>query len=175
MTKRLGIFVDRRTMSSANQLAALIKCRDVAESRGHEVGFIFPTDIAKIPKVDALFIRARTDPMNITYVAARIAELNDIPVIDDSLSIQTCADKINMYSHLDKHNVPIPKTIFLSKKDITVENAEKLFNDLGTPLIIKEPSTSFSARVEKVNNVEEFFNISKRFIKLSDWICLAIN
>ena len=168
--KRLGIFVDRRTMSSANQLAALIRCRDVAESRGHEVDFIFPTDIAKIPKVDALFIRARTDPMNVTYVASRIAELNDIPVVDDSLSIQICADKVNMYSHLEKANVPIPKTIFLSKKDITVENAEKLFKDLGVPLIIKEPSTSFSARVEKVNNIDEFFNISKRFIKMSDWI-----
>ena len=168
--KRLGIFVDRKTMSSSRHITSLLRCRDVAESRGHEVDFIFPTDIAKIPKVDALFIRARTDPMNVTYVAARIAELNEIPVIDDSLSIQICADKVNMYSHLERSNVPIPKTIFLSKKDITVENAEKLFNDLGTPLIIKEPSTSFSARVEKVNDIDEFFNISKRFIKMSDWI-----
>jgi glutathione synthase/RimK-type ligase-like ATP-grasp enzyme len=168
--KRLGIFVDRRTMSSARQIASLLKCRDIAESRNYEVDFIFPVDIDKIPKVDALFIRARTDPMNITYVASRIAELNGIPVIDDSRSIQICADKINMYSHLDKNKVSIPKTVFLSKKDITVENAESLFRDYGTPLIIKEPSTSFSARVEMVKNVDEFFNISKRFIKLSDWV-----
>ena len=37
---------------------------------GHDVDFIFPVDINKIPKMDALFIRARTDPMNVTYVAA---------------------------------------------------------------------------------------------------------
>jgi len=168
--KRLGIFVDRKTMSSSRQIASLLKCRDVAESRDYEVDFIFPVDVAKIPKVDALFIRARTDPMNITYIAARIAEFNNIPVIDDSKSIQICADKVNMYSHLENNGVPIPKTVFLSKSDITKDCVDELFKDFGTPLIIKEPSTSFSARVEMVKTPEEFFNISKRFIKMSDWI-----
>ena len=71
---RLGIFVDRKTLSNSEQLNALIRCRDVAEKMGHDVDFIFPVDINKIPKMDALFIRARTDPMNVTYVAARMAE-----------------------------------------------------------------------------------------------------
>ena len=59
---QLGIFVDRETLSNSEQLNALIRCRDVAEGMGHDVDFIFPVDISKIPKVDALFIRARTDP-----------------------------------------------------------------------------------------------------------------
>ena len=80
---RLGIFVDRRTLSNSDQLNALIRCRDVAEEMGHDAEFLFPVDIAKIPRMDALFIRARTDPMNITYVASRTAELHGIPVIDD--------------------------------------------------------------------------------------------
>ena len=95
---RLGIFVDRKTLSNAEQLNALIHCRDVAEGLGHDAEFLFPVDINKIPKMDALFIRARTDPMNITYVAARMAEFHGIPVIDDANSIQICGDKINMYS-----------------------------------------------------------------------------
>jgi hypothetical protein len=39
---RLGIFVDRKTLASAEQLTALIHCRDVAEGMGHDVDFIFP-------------------------------------------------------------------------------------------------------------------------------------
>ena len=73
---RLGIFVNRQTLSSSEQLTALVKCRDAGESMGHTVEFIFPVDIKKIPKLDALFIRANTDPMNTTYVAAKMAQMS---------------------------------------------------------------------------------------------------
>jgi glutathione synthase/RimK-type ligase-like ATP-grasp enzyme len=167
---RLGIFVDRKTLSNSEQLNALIRCRDVAEEMGHDVDFIFPVDIRKIEKMDALFIRARTDPMNITYVAARIASMCGIPVIDDPGSIQICSDKINMYSHLIKARVSIPRTVFLSRNELNVERVAHLFDDLGSPLVVKEPSTSFSLRVEKVHDVAEFFKVARRFIKMSDWI-----
>jgi glutathione synthase/RimK-type ligase-like ATP-grasp enzyme len=167
---RLGIFVDRKTLSNAEQLTALIHCRDVAEGMGHHVDFIFPVDISKIPRMDALFIRARTDPMNVTYVAARMADFHGIPVIDDPASIRVCSDKINMYSHLMKCGVAIPRTIFLSKNDLTVERVTRLFDELGTPIILKEPSTSFSLRVEKVSDIAGFFTVARRFIRLSDRI-----
>jgi glutathione synthase/RimK-type ligase-like ATP-grasp enzyme len=167
---RLGIFVDRKTLSNSEQLNALIRCRDVAEHLGHSVEFIFPVDICKIEKVDALFIRARTDPMNITYVAARMAGFHGIPVIDDPRSIQICSDKINMYSHLIRGHVSIPKTVFLSRNDLTIEHVAHLFDRMGSPLVIKEPSTSFSLRVEKVHDVAEFFKVARRFIKMSDWL-----
>jgi glutathione synthase/RimK-type ligase-like ATP-grasp enzyme len=167
---QLGIFVDRKTLSNAEQLTALIRCRDVAEGMGHHVDFIFPVDINKIPRMDALFIRARTDPMNVTYVAARMADFHGIPVIDDPQSIQICSDKVNMYSHLIKKRISLPKTFFLSKNDLTVEHVTHMFDELGSPLILKEPSTSFSLRVEKVNDIAGFFRVARRFIKLSDWI-----
>ena len=167
---RLGIFVDRKTLSNAEQLTALIHCRDVAEAMGHNAEFLFPVDINKIPKMDALFIRARTDPKNITYVAARMAEFHGIPVIDDANSIQVCGDKINMYSHLIKKNVALPGTVFLQKTDLTVEKVTGLFDQLGAPLILKEPSTSFSQRVEKVSDIAEFFRVARRFSRMSDRI-----
>jgi len=167
---QMGIFVDRKTLSNSEQLNALIRCRDVAEQRGHDVHFIFPVDISKIPKMDALFIRARTDPMNVTYVAARMASFHNIPVIDDPQSIQICSDKINMYSHLIRNGVSLPKTVFLSKSDLNVECVTHLFDTLGTPLILKEPSTSFSLRVERVDDIAGFFRVASRFIRLSDWI-----
>jgi glutathione synthase/RimK-type ligase-like ATP-grasp enzyme len=51
-----------------------------------------------------------------------------------------------------------------------VERVARLFDDLGSPLVVKEPSTSFSLRVEKVHNVADFFRVARRFIKMSDWI-----
>jgi glutathione synthase/RimK-type ligase-like ATP-grasp enzyme len=167
---KLGIFVNRRTLSSSEQITAVIKCRDVAESMGHMVEFIFPVDMKKIPKLDALFIRANTDPMNATYVAARMAQMYGIPVIDDPGSIRICADKINMYMHLMKNKVSMPQTQFLKKKELDEAQAARLFLELGTPLVLKEPSTSFSARVEKVGSVEELLKVARRFFKLSDWI-----
>jgi glutathione synthase/RimK-type ligase-like ATP-grasp enzyme len=151
---KLGIFVNRQTLSSSEQLTALIKCRDVAESMGHTVEFIFPVDLKKIPKLDALFIRANTDPMNATYVAAKMASLYGVPVIDDPQSIQICADKVNMYLHLMKKGISMPETRFLSKKDLGMEMAEVLF----------------SVRVEKVSTPSELIKVAKRFFKLSDWV-----
>lgn len=137
---------------------------------GHTVEFIFPVDIKKIPKLDALFIRANTDPMNTTYVAAKMASLYGIPVIDDPESIRVCADKINMYMHLMKKDISMPRTKFFSKKELDEALAGDIFEELGTPLVLKEPSTSFSARVEKVSSPDELLKIAKRFFKLSDWI-----
>ncbi|HTY52689.1 MAG TPA: RimK family alpha-L-glutamate ligase [Methanomicrobiales archaeon] len=167
---RLGVFVDRQTLGNSEQLTSLIRLRDSAEEMGHMVYFIFPTEIAKIGKVDGLFIRSRTDPMNISFVAAKMAEMRGIPVIDDPASIQVCSDKVNMYLHLIRDGVRIPDTVFVKKGELTERRARDLFRELGSPLILKEPSTSFSLRVEKVNTVAEFLKTGKRFIKLSDWI-----
>jgi glutathione synthase/RimK-type ligase-like ATP-grasp enzyme len=103
-------------------------------------------------------------------VAARMASFHGIPVIDDPESIQICSDKINMYSHLIRKGVSLPKTVFLPKQDLTVECVTRLFDELGSPLIVKEPSTSFSLRVEKVTDIAGFFKVARRFIRLSDWI-----
>jgi glutathione synthase/RimK-type ligase-like ATP-grasp enzyme len=166
----LGVFVDRQTLGNAEQLTALLRIRDTTEQMGHSLSFIFPVDIKRIARLDGLFIRSRTDPMNISFVAAKMAEFHDIPVIDDPDSIQICSDKINMYLHMMQKGVPIPETLFLQKKEITPVQARETLEHLGIPVIVKEPSTSFSARVEKVETVPDFLRVAKRFIKLSDWI-----
>jgi glutathione synthase/RimK-type ligase-like ATP-grasp enzyme len=166
----LGVFVDRQTLGNAEQLNALLRIRDTAERMGHSLSFIFPVDIKRIARLDGLFIRSRTDPMNISFVAAKMAEFHGIPVIDDPDSIQICSDKINMYLHMMQREVPIPETLFLDKKEITSTHLTAVLDRLGTPVIVKEPSTSFSARVEKVETVTDFLRIARRFFKLSDWI-----
>lgn len=169
---RIGIFVNRATLSNTLQLNSVIKFRDRSEALGHKAEFIFPIDIKRIPSLDALFIRARTDPMNASFAAAMVAELHGIKVIDDPRSIQVCSDKVNMYMHLMRAGVRIPETRFVSKKDLSKDTAEAMFEELGTPLVLKEPSTSFSVRVEKAEDTESFMRTAKRFIKLSDWVVI---
>jgi glutathione synthase/RimK-type ligase-like ATP-grasp enzyme len=164
----LAIYVSRHTVANQETLLELLKFRDAAEELGHDVYIMFPPDIHKIPRFNAVLIRSTTDPLNETYVVAKMAEMNGIPVIDDSNSIQICADKINMYSHLMKNGVPMPKTIFVDKNQINSEFTKHIFKELGSPLIIKEPSTAFSLRVEKVDTEEEFLKVAHRYLKLTD-------
>jgi len=163
----LGVFVDRQTLSSARKLAALVRFRDEADRLGHRSYFIFPVEMRKILRTDGLLIRSRTDPLNSTYVAARFAELHAIPVIDSSRSIRICSDKVSMYLHLARSEMPLPRTEFLSRAELATA-VPRLFQKLGSPIVLKEPSTTFSKRVRLVHNESELKRASSAFFKLSD-------
>jgi len=167
---KLGIFVERYTIARSEELEALLRYKSAAESRGHTVDYLFRPELRKIPRYDALFIRALTDPMNSTYVAARIAELHGKPVIDDSRSITICCDKIFMYRCLMARNVPIPRTVFLKADEINPQRAAELFAGLGPQLVLKAPNSSFSAHVDKVNSVAEFESVGERYLHRAERI-----
>lgn len=164
----LGILVNRQTMANAETLDALLRCRDAAEEQGHNVDLIMPDQMKRILRQDGLFIRMNTDPLNMAFIASKLASLHKIPVIDDPSSIQVCADKVNMYYHLLSHDVRIPRTAFLRRRELEGGSPAHLFEEWGSPLILKEPSTSFSARVAKASTVAEFDGIARRFLRLSD-------
>ena len=167
---QLGIFVERYTISSSDEMNALLRLSQVARKLGHRVDFLFRPDMYKIPEYDAIYIRALTDPLNSAYVAARTAELHGVRVIDDSNSIMICCDKVNMYGHLIKEKVPIPDTQIVIRKDMNKNLAQRLFEELGNPLVLKAPNSSFSKYVEKASTVEDFLQIGQRFFRRADRI-----
>jgi glutathione synthase/RimK-type ligase-like ATP-grasp enzyme len=167
---RLGIYVERYTISSADEMNALMRFAQAARKLGHSADYLFRPDMYKIPQYDAIFIRALTDPLNSAYVASRIAEMHGIRVIDDPESIYICCDKVNMYEHLMRAGVPIPETIFLGEEEITRSKATQLLETLGSPLVLKAPHSSFSMYVDRVANQEEFIRVGKRFLRRSDRI-----
>lgn len=167
---KIGIYVERYTISNADEMNALMRFAHEARRMGHVTDFLFRPDMAKVPECDAVFIRAMTDPLNSSYVVARIAELHGVRVIDDPDSIFICCDKVNMYRHLMQAGVPIPDTIFLSESELTGRRAEELFDELGKPLVLKAPHSSFSMYVDRVNNAEEFLQTGKRYMRRSDRI-----
>jgi glutathione synthase/RimK-type ligase-like ATP-grasp enzyme len=166
----IACFVERYTVSRAEELTALANFKLAAHQLGHNLEYVFRSDLEKIPSYDALFIRSLTDPLNAAYVASRMAELHGMRVIDDPDSIIICCDKINMYLHMMRANVPIPQTRFVGKREIDRRTIEQLFDELGTPLILKAPHTSFSMHVDKVENVHAFQEVARKYFRRADEI-----
>ena len=162
---KIGVFIERYTINRSAEMGALMKLSQVAPRLGHQIDYLFRPDLYKIPQYDAIFIRALTDPLNLSYVVSRSAEFHGIRVIDDSNSIYICCDKINMYYHLASAGVPIPKTIMIRQTDINKDFAERLFKSLGNPLVLKAPNSSFSAYVERVKTPDEFVKVANKYLR----------
>jgi len=167
---KIAIFTERYTIRSSVELAALTNYRMAAFELGHQLDFLFRNELKYLGNYDAVFIRALTDPLNTSYVVARMAQMRGLRVLDEPESIRICCDKVNMYQRLLLKNIPIPQTAFLNTKEVTRENAEELFETLGIPLVLKAPNSSFSAYVEKVKSVEEFIKVGKKFLRRADRI-----
>jgi len=167
---KIGIYIERYTVSNADEMNGLMRFAQVAQRMGHRTDFLFRPDMFKIPEYDAIYIRAVTDPLNSAYVAARKAEMCGIRVIDDSESIRICCDKVNMYRHLLQAGVPIPHTLFLHDGELTLETGRRLLELLGNPFVIKAPNSAFSMYVDRAESPEEFVRIGKRFARRADRI-----
>lgn len=167
---RIGVYVERYTISSSGEMDALMRFAQVARKQGHDTDYLFRPDMYKIPQYDAILIRALTDPLNSAYVAARTAEIHGKRVIDDAESIRICCDKVNMYRHLMNADVPIPETQFLQESDLTVARCGQVLDELGSPLVLKAPNSSFSMYVDRVTTPQEFIKVGNRFLRRADRI-----
>ncbi len=165
---RIGVFIERYTITRSEEMGALMHFSQVARKLGHEIDYLFRPDIHKIPNYDALFIRALTDPLNSSYIAARVAEMHGKRVVDDPESIFICCDKVNMYNHLNRNNVPIPRTVILNEADLNEKRGRELLNQISNPLVLKAPNSSFSLYVDRVKSAEEFVRVGTRFLRRSD-------
>jgi len=167
---RIGCFLDVENITHGPQLSALVKFHHAAMEQGHSFEFLFKDDIDYVPEFDAIFIRATTDPRNATYAVSRLAELHGLKVIDDSKSIAICCNKVHVYKLMLKHRVQIPETYFLEKEDLGEKRIEKIFDELGRPVVLKAPTTNFSKHVEKAGTTGKFMRVAKRFFRRSDVI-----
>lgn len=167
---RLALYTERYTIRSSTELTALTNFRLAAFELDHQLDFLFKSELKYLRNYDAVLIRALTDPLNTSYVVARLAEIAGLRVLDTSESIRICCDKVNMYARLLKHDVPLPETIFLDVDEVTQDNARELFETMGIPLVLKAPNSSFSAYVDKVSTPEAFVKVGKRFLRRADRI-----
>jgi len=165
---KIACFVEKYNFSDPREEAALHNFKLTAEKSGQEFDFLFRGDIEKIPKYNAVFIRATTDPLYTAYIVSKTAWELGLKVIDDPESIKICANKIHQYALFEKFNVPYIPTVFLNKDELHHKKITDIFEDLGKPVVIKAPYTSFSRFVEKAACETSFREAAKRFFKKSD-------
>ena len=161
----LAILLNPEEKEPPSNKKAIQQFIEIGEELGIRCEVITKDDYSRIPEFDALFIRETTSVNHHTYRFARRAFTEGLIVIDDPYSILRCANKVYLAEMLSNANIPTPKTVILHKdiKEIPIK-------DLSFPIVLKQPDSSFSQGVIKVENEKEFFDAVKKIFEISDLI-----
>lgn len=144
---------------------ALRKFMKAAEGMDLAPELITREDYGRLAEFDALFIRETTGVNHHTYRFARRAVAKNLVAIDDPESILKCTNKVFLAELLHKHRLLIPRTVIVHRA-----NADQLAATLGFPCIVKQPDSSFSQGVYKVENEGELRERLERMLERSDLI-----
>lgn len=142
---------------------ALSKFAEAAALLGMHTEIINRNDFGRLAEFDGLFIRDTTRVNHYTYRFARQAAAEGLVVIDDPDSILKCSNKVYLAELLSQHDIPAPKTLVAHRN-----NLDKVFSTLGSPCILKQPDSAFSAGVVKVNNQTELASKAEHLFGLTD-------
>ncbi|MDX1679330.1 MAG: RimK family protein [Akkermansiaceae bacterium] len=115
---------------------------------GIEAEVLCSKELTNISEYDALFIRETTSIDHPTYRLARRAEKEDIVVMDDPTSIMRCCNKIFLHDAFTYNKVAAPKTLVAA--DASKATLDRIEEELGYPVVLKLPESSFSVGVYKV-------------------------
>jgi glutathione synthase/RimK-type ligase-like ATP-grasp enzyme len=116
-------------------------------------------------KYDALFIRQGTEIGNAAYKLSKKAFQSNTPVIDDPASIEASCDKLLMMQRFAERNIPAPLSIpvRVGKLDYDAFNQiRQQIAQIGFPVVLKDPASSFSRGVFKAKNENELLTILKK-------------
>jgi len=146
----LAILHDPDNPEPPSNARALQKFEKAAEDVGLDVEFITRADLARLPEFDALFIRDTTYANHYTYRFSRRATAEGLVVIDDPESILKCNNKVYLAELLTRHNLPAPRTLMVHH-----DNLDQIVSRLGLPCVLKQPDSSGSLGVAKVESQPE--------------------
>ncbi|OKY75330.1 MAG: glutathione synthase [Desulfobulbaceae bacterium DB1] len=144
---------------------ALHHFANAADSLGINTEMIIRDDYGRLPEFDALFIRETTSVNHHTYRFARRAAAKKLVVIDDPESILKCTNKVFLAEILERNRVLTPKTVIVHK-----DNAAEVAGQLGFPCILKQPDSSFSQGVMKVESSDELRHQVTKLLDKSDLV-----
>lgn len=153
---------DPQPPSNMKALKAFIKA---GRNLGMDVELIEKKDFGRLAEYDALFIRDTTRINHYTYRFAKKAESEGMVVIDDPNSILRCTNKVYLAELLNANRIPTPKTVIVGKADIPAAETQ-----VGYPMVVKLPDSSFSQGVFRAENGEQFRSIANKLFKESELI-----
>lgn len=141
---------------------------DMGRKMALDVTLIEKKDFSRLAEFDALFIRETTAINHHTYLFAKKAESEGMVVIDDSMSILRCTNKVYLADLLHMHDIPTPRTHTLQRADLADIGA--IERDIGYPMVMKIPDGAFSRGVTKVANADEFQQTATALLNQSAFI-----
>jgi glutathione synthase/RimK-type ligase-like ATP-grasp enzyme len=144
---------------------ALRKFVRAAESVGIEATRIGREDYGRVAEFDALFIRETTQVDHHTYRFARRAAAEGLVVIDDPESILRCTNKVYQAELFARHRIPCPLTMVVHE-----DNAAQVAERLGLPCVIKQPDSSFSRGVVKIDDAAQLLPHLQRLLRDSELV-----
>lgn len=149
----MAILVDESESTPPSDRKALKNFVKAAENVGIHAEIVSHLKPQDIGHYDALFIRETTAIEHHTYQLARAAEREGLVVIDDTQSILRCCNKVFLQDAFTYQQVPAPQSRFVSNAD--AQTCKQLVAELGLPLVLKLPESSFSRGVYKVEHAEK--------------------
>ncbi|MBU1395139.1 MAG: RimK family protein [Gammaproteobacteria bacterium] len=161
----LAILHDPANAEAPSNPRALQKFEKAAGDVGLAVEFITRADLARLPEFDALFIRDTTFANHYTYRFSRRASAEGLVVIDDPESILRCNNKVYLAELLTRHNIPAPRTLMVHP-----DNVGQIVSSLGLPCVLKQPDSSFSLGVAKVESEPELLVKVNELLQKSELI-----
>src|ERR1700689_2857595 len=146
----------------------------VSEAKARKVKVtVGDTEFLNKSKFDALFIRQTTAIGNVAYeLSCKMAELG-IPVIDDPSSIEASCNKLTMMRRFADNDIPTPtsRSIRIDKIDYdTFNQIRRQIAQIGFPVILKNPASSFSRGVFKAKDETELLAILKKLTGKTNFI-----
>ncbi len=159
----LAILHEPGSPTAPSDPKAIERFVEAAERLQFSVELIDKDDYGRVAEFDALFIRATTAVNHHTFRFARRAEAEGLVVIDDPESIVKCTNKVFLAELLARHRIPTPNTRILHK-----ENRDEVRAQLGLPMILKQPDSSFSQGVVKAETEAEYSARVEELLDTSD-------
>jgi glutathione synthase/RimK-type ligase-like ATP-grasp enzyme len=161
----LAILHDPTNPEPPSNARALQLFEKAAEELGLQVEFITRADIGRLPEFDALFIRDTTFANHYTYRFSRRGTAEGLVVIDDPDSILKCNNKVYLAELLVRNNIPAPRTLMVHRG-----NVDQIVSRLGLPCVLKQPDSSFSLGVTKVESEQELLAKVNELLQKSELI-----
>jgi glutathione synthase/RimK-type ligase-like ATP-grasp enzyme len=161
----IAMLVDEDEKMPPSDKAALKLFTKSANRIGMDLVQIGSRDLARLSEFDGLFIRSTTNISNFTYRFAKAAEQLGLVVMDDPESIMKCTNKVFLTELLNRHKVPVPKSLIFKKSD---ENwVDNVIETIGLPAVLKVPDGAFSLGVLKVKDRETLIEQASKIFEHS--------
>lgn len=161
----LAILIDPTELNAPSNKKALEHFVACGEDLGLNVDLIDRNESKAIAEYDALFIRATTAVNHYTYRLARRAAQENLVVIDDPQSIIKCTNKVYLAELLANHQIPTPKTQFISRFSQKIPA-------IDYPCVLKKPDSAFSHGVIKITDEKMLQKTLQQFFKTSELVLL---